>query len=215
MSSDSGFGAEPKGTKGRRLIVTAGTLALALALSLGARSMRPKALPVYGRIPDFRLVDERGVAKGASSMLGQVSVVDFIFTRCTSSCPRLTARMAELQSRLEHERSGARLVSISVDPENDTPAVLSEYAQRVHADPSRWTFLTGDEQEVERAVVLGFKVSAAKIARGAGAYDVVHGDWFVVVDGQGQLRGYYQTADRQAQTFEALVKDVLRLEREK
>jgi protein SCO1/2 len=212
-------GAEPRGTKRTRLIVTIGVLAIALALSLAARSMRPKALPVYGVIPDFRLMDERGVAKNASSMLGQVSVVDFIFTRCTSSCPHLTARMAELQSRLEHERSGARLVSISVDPENDTPAVLSEYAARAHADPSRWSFLTGDEQEVQRAVVLGFKVSAAKIATGAGAYDVVHGDWFVVVDRRGRLRGYYPTTDLQGQgphmSLGALVKDVLRLEREK
>ena len=198
--------------KGTRLIVTVGTLALAFALSLAARSMRPKALPVYGRVPDFHLVDERGAAKGASSLLGSVSVIDFIFTRCTSSCPRLTARMAALQSRLERERSAARLVSISVDPENDTPAVLSEYAARVHADPSRWSFLTGDEQEVERAVVVGFKISAAKIARGADAYDVVHGDWFVVVDRRGQLRGYYPT---EGDTFEGLVKDVLRLEREK
>jgi protein SCO1/2 len=208
-------GPDPQGTKGTRLIVAIGTLALALALSLAARSMRPKALPVYGPIPDFRLVDERGVAKDASSMHGQVSVVDFIFTRCTSSCPRLTARMAELQSRLEHERSGARLVSISVDPDNDTPAVLSEYAARVRADPSRWSFLTGDEQEVERAVVLGFKVSAAKIATGAGTHDVIHGDWFVVVDRRGRLRGYYPTTDLQGQRMGALVKDVLRLEGEK
>ena len=212
-------GPGPHGTKGTRLIVAIGTLSVALALSLAARSMRPKALPVYGPIPDFRLVDERGVARDASSMRGQVSVVDFIFTRCTSSCPRLTARMVELQSRLEHERSGARLVSISVDPDNDTPAVLSEYAARVHADPSRWSFLTGDEQEVERAVVLGFKVSAAKIAMGAGTYDVIHGDWFVVVDRRGRLRGYYPTTDLQGQgeskLMGELVKDVLRLEREK
>jgi len=212
-------GPGPHGTKGTRLIVAIGTLSVALALSLAARSMRPKALPVYGPIPDFRLVDERGVARDASSMRGQVSVVDFIFTRCTSSCPRLTARMVELQSRLEHERSGARLFSISVDPGNDTPAVLSEYAARVHADPSRWSFLTGDEQEVERAVVLGFKVSAAKIAMGAGTYDVIHGDWFVVVDRRGRLRGYYPTTDLQGQgeskLMGELVKDVLRLEREK
>jgi protein SCO1/2 len=212
-------GTEHQGTKGTRLIVAIGTLALALALSIAARSMRSTALPVYGPIPDFRLVDERGLAKDASSMHGQVSVVDFIFTRCTSSCPRLTARMLELQSRLEREKSDARLVSISVDPDNDTPAVLSEYAARVHADSSRWSFLTGDEQEVERAVVLGFKVSAAKIDTGAGTYDVIHGDWFVLVDRRGRLRGYYPTIDLQGQSesmlMGALVKDVLRLEREK
>ncbi|HEY8038258.1 MAG TPA: SCO family protein, partial [Polyangiaceae bacterium] len=78
----------------RRLVVTAGALAAAVALALVARSMRPRPpLPVLGQIPGFHLVDERGAPYTTGSMLGHVTVVDFVFTRCSSSCPRLTARM--------------------------------------------------------------------------------------------------------------------------
>src|SRR5579884_1022855 len=161
-------------------------LVLAVALALGARSMRrERPLPAYGHVPTFRLVDQRGAPFSSDAMLGHVGVVDFIFTRCTSSCPRLTARMAEVQSRLGAGDGDVRLVSFSVDPDNDTPPVLEAYAAAAHADPARWSFLTGPADDVTRAVVQGFKVSAAKVSKGAGDYEVVHGDWFVLVDRKG------------------------------
>jgi protein SCO1/2 len=194
--------------------VAIGGLSVALALALVARTMRPRPpLPVYGQVPSFRLTDERGAPYTTESMLGHVTVADFVFTRCPTSCPRLTARMAELQARLARDGSNVRLVSFSVDPENDTPQVLSEYAARTHADPARWTFVTGALDDMTRAVVLGFKISAAKIARGASEYEVTHGNWFVVADRAGALRGYYSTEE--ASNFETLVADVERLEREK
>jgi protein SCO1/2 len=202
----------PRGRAGRVAITVLG-LALAITLALVARSLRPHPpLPVYGDVPGFNLVDQRGAPYTRGSMLGHTTVVDFIFTRCASSCPRLTARMAELQGRLQSARSDVRLVSFSVDPENDTPSVLSSYAATAHADPARWTFVTGPVDDVSRAVVLGFKVSAAKVATGANEYEVTHGDWFVLVDAKGKLRGYYSTAE--GADFDALVADVLRLERD-
>ena len=134
-------------------------LALALGLAVAARAMRPHPpLPVLGQIPDFRLIDQRGAAFTTAQMRGHVTVVDFIFTHCPASCPRLTARMGELQARLASDRSDARLVSISVDPENDTPAVLADYGAKAHADPARWTFVTGpynDRGRRRRARVQG------------------------------------------------------------
>src|SRR5271169_1087428 len=113
----------------RRGFLFAGGLGLAVVLALVARAMRPRPpLPVLGQIPTFHLVDETGGPFTGDAMRGHVSVVDFVFTRCHSSCPRLTARMGELQARLVADRSDARLVSFSVDPDNDTPAVLSDYA---------------------------------------------------------------------------------------
>jgi protein SCO1/2 len=189
-------------------------LVLALTLALVARAMRPQPpLPVLGAVPAFHLVDQRGAPYGHGAMAGHVSVVDFVFTRCPSSCPRLTARMGELQARLKRDGSDARLVSFSVDPENDTPPVLAAYAAKAGADPARWTFVTGPVDDVSRAVVLGFKMSAAKVYSGANDYDVTHGDWFVLTDGAGGIRGYYPT-DEQAD-FEKLVTDVERLEKEK
>jgi protein SCO1/2 len=199
---------------GARVAVTVGGLALAAALGLVARAIRPRPpLPMYGQTPSFHLVDQRGGPYTNESMRGHVTVADFIFTRCTASCPRLTARMAQLQERLARDRSDARLVSFSVDADNDTPPVLAEYASKAHADPARWTFVTGGADDMTRAVVLGFKISAAKIAHGADDYEVTHGNWFVLADRSGALRGYYSTEENA--DFEALVADVERLEREK
>ncbi len=199
---------------GVRLAISVGGLALAGALALVARAIRPHPpLPVYGHAPEFRLLDERGAPYTTESMLGHVTVADFVFTRCSTSCPRLTARMGELQARLARDGSDVRLVSFSVDPDNDTPAVLAGYAAKAHADPARWRFVTGKADDMTRAVVLGFKVSAAKIEHGAGDDEVTHGNWFVVADRSGALRGYYSTEENA--DFETLVADVERLEREK
>jgi protein SCO1/2 len=168
-------------------------------------------LPVYTRVPAMRLVDERGAPFDENAMLGHVSVVDFIFTHCASSCPRLTATMADLQARLARDGSRAKLVSFSVDPDNDTPAVLAQYAEKAHADLARWSFVTGPPNDVMRAVLDGFKVSAQKVARGANDFDVVHGDWFVLVDPQGRVRGYYATDD--AESLATLLRDIARLSR--
>jgi len=196
----------------RRTALFAGGCVLAVALALVVRTVRPHPpLPVLGHIPDFHLSDQRAAPFTTDSMRGHVSVVDFIFTRCHSSCPRLTARMGELQARLAADRSDARLVSISVDPDNDTPPVLADYAAKSHADASRWTFVTGPYDDVARAVVLGFKISAAKIATGAGDSDVTHGDWFVLVDRTGAIRGYYPTEEDG--DFQRLVDDTERLDR--
>jgi len=104
-----------------------------------------------------------------------------------------------------------RLVSFSVDPENDTPPVLAAYAAKAGADRARWSFVTGGADDVMRAVVLGFKVSAAKIERGAGDYDVTHGDWFVLVDRAGGIRGYY--AVDAAPDLDRLFEDAAALDR--
>jgi protein SCO1/2 len=194
-----------------RLIIVVGALAAGLGLAMFERETRPRpGLAILGQLPGFRLMDEVGAPFGRESMVGHVNVVDFIFTRCSSSCPRLTARMGELQEILARSKSTGHLVSFSVDPENDTPPVLFAYAQQAHADLSRWSFVTGPLEQVERAAVDGFKVSVQKITRDAGDYDVIHGEWFVLVDAGGRLRGYYSV--REASDLDALAKDVLALE---
>jgi protein SCO1 len=218
----SKYDPESPGYWKRRLRARALVLGLGIVVVLGlayyARNHRPLApLASYGHVPTFQLVDQRGAAFTDSAMLGNVSVVDFIFTRCAASCPRLTARMAELQARLPREGSHARLVSFSVDPENDTPAVLADYAAHAGADPTRWWFVTGPVDSVKAVVVTGFKVALEKLpsggkpGNGANEYDVTHGDWFVLVDPRGDLRGYYTTDD--SKDVDRLVRDALRLER--
>jgi protein SCO1/2 len=199
---------------GLRVLILVLGLAGVTAFAFYSRSrMPPPPMAVYGTVPTFQLVDQKGAPFTDGSMSGHVSVVDFIFTRCAASCPRLTAQMAALQGRLAAEGSKAKLVSFSVDPENDTPPVLAEYAAKAGADPSRWSFVTGPVESVKTAVVGGFKVAMEKLPKGAGDYDVTHGDWFVLVDETGKLRGYYTTEE--PKNVDRLVRDISRLEEHK
>src|SRR5205823_2030054 len=78
---------------------------------------------------------------GSEDLRGRVWVANFIFTSCTSSCPRLTSKMAIVQRRARNTDESVHLVSFSVDPDNDTPARLAAYAEQYHYNPLRWTFL--------------------------------------------------------------------------
>jgi protein SCO1 len=95
------------------------------------------------RLPDFRLTDQQGRTVTAGDLHGRVAAVNFIYTRCPlpDICPRLSANFAALQRRFGDR---VLLLSITVDPDYDTPAVLAEYARRWSADPGGWRFLTGD-----------------------------------------------------------------------
>jgi protein SCO1/2 len=120
--------------------------------------------------------------------------------------------MKEVRVRVAKKRGdgAVRFVSFSVDPETDTPPVLAAYATRVGA---AWTFVTGPSDDVQKAVVQGFKITAQKTVNNAGERDVLHGNWFVVGDGQGRIRGYYQTDTDD--DVEKIAHDVLRLVAEK
>jgi cytochrome oxidase Cu insertion factor (SCO1/SenC/PrrC family) len=120
----------------------------------GASSAR---LPVYGAVPDFALIDQRGRPVRRADLEGKVWIASFIFTNCPDECPLMTAEMARLQSDLAHI-DDLRLVSISVDPDRDTPAVLSQYAERFNADSGRWFFLTGDKRAIYRLAKEGFRL---------------------------------------------------------
>ena len=112
----------------------------------------PKAqdrVAVGETMPDFTLTAQDGRAVHLSDYRGQLVAIDFIYTRCPlpDVCPRLSANFARLQKRLG---SRVALLTITLDPEYDTPAVLSEYAQRWQADPQVWRFLTGPPDDVEK-----------------------------------------------------------------
>jgi cytochrome oxidase Cu insertion factor (SCO1/SenC/PrrC family) len=117
----------------------------------------PAHLPVYGSIPNFALIDQRGRPVRRGDLEGKVWIANFIFTNCPDECPLMTVEMAQMQSELAH-MADFRLVSISVDPDRDTPAVLSEYAERFNADPGRWWFLTGDKRAIYRLAGEGFRL---------------------------------------------------------
>ncbi len=149
-------------------------------------------LAVLGTAPSFSLTDQEGRTVTDAALRGNVLVLDFFFTSCRTVCPVQTSRMAQVQQRLD-ESSGVHLISFSVDPETDTPDVLKAYAGRYGADPTRWSFLTGTPEAMDK-VVAGYWQIVERIPRPDGAgFDIAHSERFVLVDRAGNIRGFYKT----------------------
>lgn len=151
--------------------------------------------PVYMQAPSFELIDQDGKAFRSSDLRGKVWVVDFFFTTCPSICPRLTAAMKEIRAALSDRQGRVHFVSITVDPENDTPEVLRSYATRNELDLHDWSLLTGDEKTVRETVADGFKTFLGEKEDHGGRYDIAHASRFFLVDGEGRVRGAYAIDD--------------------
>ena len=121
------------------------------------RAPLPPPPPVLATLPAFSLTSQDGASFGSRELEGKVWVASFVFTRCTTVCPAVTATMARIQDRTRNLEPAFHLVSFSVDPAFDTPARLAEYARAHRASPRLWTFLTGPEQAVQAAVVKGLR----------------------------------------------------------
>lgn len=106
-----------------------------------------------------------------------------MFTSCAGTCPVLTKNMAELQESFA-DRGELHFVSVTVDPETDTPEVLERYASKYSADTSRWHFLTGSLEDIHELAVKGFKVGSVD-------EPIFHSNRFILVDEDGSIRGYY------------------------
>jgi cytochrome oxidase Cu insertion factor (SCO1/SenC/PrrC family) len=163
----------------------------------------------YGAVPDFSLVERSGKSVTLSDLRGKVWIADFIYTACQDTCPMQSAAMTKLQEQWA-DKANLKLVSFSVDPERDTPAVLARYAERFKADANRWLFLTGDKEQIAQLVQGGFRLSAAALTDGESRQPVImHSPRFVLVDGKSEIRGYYDS--RESTALERLNKDVATL----
>lgn len=206
------------------LSLSVGGLSIALLLQRSGAPAGTGAAAPIGPAPAFALTDQLGRPVSDADLRGKVVVADFIYTTCTDICPALTAQMASLRTRLADEGllgNDVVLLSISVDPARDTPAVMRAYSAPFDADPANWRFLTGDETAIREVVVDGFALgievmeaaaqdSAAHAAGTAhstmagdmsghtmgqgGDYEVSHSGRFVVIDRDWQVRGYYDSA---------------------
>jgi len=143
----------------------------------------------------FRLVERSGRVVTESDLAGRVWIASFIFTHCPLSCPRITTVMRGLQDRLDG--TDIQLVSLSVDPERDTPAVLAKYARTFGADIGRWWFLTGSKAEVHALINDRFKLGVVETGaadRQAGAEEFSHSARLALVD-RGGVVGYFDSND--------------------
>jgi len=172
-------------------------LCLAYALSLMElnHTHRPSALPVIGPVVAFTLTNQDGQVTTLADLSNRVWVADIIFTRCAGSCPIMSKQMASLQDALP-PASRARLVTLTTDPDFDTPPVLKKYGERYGANSSRWTFLTGTKSEIGQLAANSLKLSAVPVKpedRQNPADLFIHSTIFVIVDQHARLRGTFET----------------------
>lgn len=194
-------------------------LVIAGAATWWMRPVDPARLPVFRTVPEFSLTERSGRTITRADLLGRVTVVDFFYSRCTDTCPLQSAYLARLQNAPTLD-SSVLLVSITVDPDYDSPAVLARYATQFHADPRRWLFLTGPRDAVYRLAVDGFGLAAFSARRSdhvlahtwfgpaaAWAHEattgpriirLVHASRFAVLDQAGRIRDYVDGTDPSA-----------------
>jgi protein SCO1/2 len=140
-------------------------------------------LPLLGDVPDFQFRDQNDRPFGRAQMLGKVCVVDFIFTRCQGICPVMANRYTRLH-RLFQDAPELQLISVSVDPDYDTPDILRQYAASYGVTDGRWILLHAPLDHVKDFCENGFLLPAEDLPQG-------HSGKFALVDRQGRIRGYY------------------------
>ena len=226
--------------RGRLIIATAlvgviftllaGVALLARRDASSAASTDLESLGRYGEVPFFALTERSGRRVTRNDLRGSVWVLDFVYTECTETCPTQSLELARLQREFASD-ADVRLVSITVDPAHDTPAMLRRYAERYGAT-DRWWFLTGDKHAIYCLAREGFRLavvdprSAESPACGATSWLapaaawashgsqglVMHSARLVLVDRRAQIRAYHLATD--ADSLSRLRANVRRLLRE-
>ncbi len=165
---------------------------------------KAQRLPVLGEVGDFNLQSSDSRAVTLADLKGKVWVADFIFTTCGGICPTMSKNLAALHRSYTLEKD-VRMVSISVNPETDTPDVLKAYAKKYNANTDQWIFLTGPIEAIKKIAVESFKLGSVE-------EPVFHSPHFTLVDRDGRIRGYYDGTDTKA--VSQLFKDIARLRKE-
>jgi len=167
-------------------VVLAGAFGLAV---IGQAEMSRTNLPVLDTVPAFEFTERSGDAFDQFDLMGKISVVDFIFTRCKAICPTMAVEMTNLYDLYAHSDL-VQFVSIDVDPAHDSLPVMREYLNNLGVTDNRWLFIRGEMDEVRALSEEGFKLS--------GDFPANHSTRFVLVDPQGRIRGYYEHLDSAA-----------------
>lgn len=152
------------------------------------------------KMPNFEGLSQNGVKVDASILDGKVTIVDFIFTHCPLACPMMTAKMQMLSGDLDN--APVRFLSIGIDPSRDTPAVFKAYGERVGADFSRWTFVSGDETKIRGMLrdELKFELQEDKtrpitLEDGSTMLNIIHPTQFFLVGPDRQILAIYSSSN--------------------
>ncbi|MFL8936344.1 SCO family protein [Rossellomorea oryzaecorticis] len=190
------------------LVVLAGLFAVSL-VGCGNKNAE-ESFPMSVEIGELEAINQNGDTVKLSALNeDKIVIADFIFTNCDTVCLPMTANMAKLQNKIKEAglQDDVQFVSISIDPEEDTPETLTEYSKRHSADYSNWTFLTGyTRDEIESFANVSFKTPAAKVE---GSNQFVHATSFFLVGESGILLNKYEGVSEPP--FEEIIKDIEKL----
>jgi protein SCO1/2 len=185
---------------------TRALLAFSAVLIFSTGCTKPDSrLPNYGAVPPFNMTDSEGHPFDSKVLKGKLWIADFIYTNCPGPCSRMSSEMHKLQQRVSGERD-LYLISISVDPQHDSPPVLNDFAHRFGGPARDWIFLTGSPDTVHLLAHDVFHLGDL-----IGNMD--HSTKFTLVDKHGNIRGYYSSTEPYG--MPAMMKDVAVLRKER
>jgi protein SCO1/2 len=155
-------------------------------------------LPIITKgLPSFTLTNQSGQVVTQKDLESEIHLVDIIFTRCAGPCPKMTRHMAELQSKLS-PKPPIKFLTVTTDPDFDSPAILKRYAEKFGADFQRWTFLTGSKAEIRRFARDGLLlVSEEKSPEQQTTPEdlFIHATVFILLDKHGRVRGQFDSTE--------------------
>lgn len=160
-------------------------------------------------LPDFQLTERSGKPVRLSDLKGKVWLADFVYTTCEGPCPLISGHLAKLQ-KTALQNPGVRFVSITTDPDHDTPEALRSYAERFGASPDQWLFLTGEKAKVHALIRDGFML--AVVEQPNEPQPIVHSTKLMLVDKNGVIRSFYDGATDSEN--EVILSDIQRLLKE-
>ena len=141
--------------------------------------------PLNWDLETFQFTNQDGKPFGTKDLKGKVWLTDFIFTSCETVCPPMTANMAKLQQKAAEKKLNVDFISFSIDPEVDTPQLLTTFANKFNADFNNWNFLTGYSQKhIEKFASENFKTIVKKPENNS---QVIHGTKFYLIDQNGKI----------------------------
>lgn len=165
-------------------------------------------------IGEFEFTDQSGKLYGSKDLKGKIYVAEYFFTTCGTICPVMNAEMQRVQSAFKGN-DDFRILSFTVDPQTDTVAQMKRYAEGHGADPAQWHFLTGDKKDLYKLARRSFFVLKPAEAQNQGdvGSDFIHTNYFVLVDTQKRIRGYYDGTN--SKEVDKLIADIQKLMEEK
>ncbi len=162
------------------------------------------------RIQEFSFTDQSGKSYGSKDLEDKIYVAEYFFTTCGTICPVMNAEMQRVQAAFKGNNQ-FKILSFTVDPETDSVAQMKNYADAHGADPTQWHFLTGNKKALYKLARRSFFVLKPAEAQNQGdvGSDFIHTNYFVLVDTQKRIRGYYDGTN--SKEVDKLIRDVQKL----